>query len=358
MQIIFQDRNKGIIKLLTQNLDDLWTLYNIIKPNDLVKSRTHRRIVFREGDKGERKPMTLEIKTESVEFHEYSNRLRIKGRITEGPDEYISLGQYHTLNIEVGTKLSIKKNAWYKHDLRRLKKSTDSFANKKIVVIAVESGLATIGIISNYSVRILSTIRHNIPGKRFANQNSNKALEVFFNKINTLIIDKIKQLEINLVIIIGPGFLKEKYQTSLKENLIKDNLEMDTRLLSASSGTDSAIYEVLRSGEISKIISNHKISLETGYMEEFVARLGKDYGLATYGFDQCLKAAEMGSVERLLITDILLRTVNTDQEKHMEQLFNLVEQNGGEVHILSTRSPAGEQLDKFGGIAALLRFRI
>ena len=107
MQIIFQDAKKGIIKVQTQSLDDLWTLYNIIQAGDIVGAVTLRRVVMRDGDAGEKKPMHLDFKVEGVEFHEFSNRLRVKGKIISGPDEFIALGQYHTIDIETRTKTTI-----------------------------------------------------------------------------------------------------------------------------------------------------------------------------------------------------------------------------------------------------------
>lgn len=358
MQIIFSDWKKGEVKVLTQALDDLWALYNIIKPGDLVSGWTHRRVVMREGDKGERKAMTLQIKVENVEFHEYSNRLRVKGQITQGPDDYVSLGQYHTINVEINSKIKIIKEKWYNHEKRRLRKSLDKEENKLVAVIAVESGNATLGLISNYSLNISTNIRHNIPGKRFSKQNAKKELKKFFDQIYRILREKVDKFEIPLVVIVGPGFTKERLQKHLNEKFELDNTEIDMRVASASSGTDSAIYEVLKNGQISKIIANHKMSQESQYMEDFYARMGKDEGTYTYGVKETLKAAEMGAIETLLVTDKLMRQIVGDEQQQIEKLFNYVEKTGGEIHILSTFSPAGEQLDKYGGCVSLLRFQI
>lgn len=357
MQIILKDLNKSTIVVITQGLDDLWVLYNIIRPGDLVSSRTTRRVVVRDGDQGDRKPMILEIRVESVEFHEYSNRLRLKGQITSGPEDFVQIGQYHTLNIETGSKLTIIKEKWFTHELQRLEKSTGSQTNKIVLAIAIETGLATIGLISNYSLKIASSVRHNIPGKRYAKQGANEELEEFYQEVNTVVKENLKSLPIQLITIMGPGFTKEDYYSILKESLKKEGLNCDIRVLSASSGTDSAIYEVLRSGEISKIITDHKMSQETGLMEEFISRMGRNNGLFTYGLNDTLQAAEMGAIEKLMVTDILMRTIGSEKQNAIEKLFTLVENSRGEINILSSSSPAGDQLQKFGGIASLLRFR-
>ena len=66
----------------------------------------------------------------------------------------------------------------------------------------------------------------------------------------------------------------------------------------------------------------------------------------------------MGAIQDLLITDIVLRTrINKDDRKNLEELFYLVENGRGNIHIISTRHPAGEQLQHYSGIASLLRFK-
>ena len=93
-------------------------------------------------------------------------------------------------------------------------------------------------------------------------------------------------------------------------------------------------------------------------MEDFVERLGKNSGLYSYGIKETSQAAELGAVEHLMVTDIVMRTIGVAEKQGLEDLFNRVEKGAGEIHIISTMHPAGEQLDKFGGVAALLRYKI
>ena len=87
MKILERNDKTGEISVQIENLNDLWSLYNVIAENDKVAARTQRRIVLKEGSKGERKSMYLKINVEDVSFHEFSNRLRIKGTILEGPED-------------------------------------------------------------------------------------------------------------------------------------------------------------------------------------------------------------------------------------------------------------------------------
>jgi protein pelota len=360
MQILHSDQKRGEIKVQIEELEDLWTLYNIIKPGDLVKARTYRRVVIRDGDAGERRPMVLQIRVEKCEFHEYSNRLRVLGQIQEGPDDFVSIGQYHTINLEIGTKVLILKDNWFKHEIKRLEKASGLTSNKIILVTAIESGLATIGLISNYSLNIISTIRHNIPGKRYQNQskNKNKEEEEFFKEVSKVIAENLKKTDISLNIICGPGFLKEQFGQFLNAYLTAEKATVDIRIAAASSATVSGINEIIKSGVISEFMADHRLSEETKLMNEFIERLGKDQGRFTYGFGETLSAANLGAIQDLLITDIVLRSrINKEDRKKLEDLFYLVENARGNIHIISTLHPAGEQLQHYSGIASLLRFK-
>src|SRR5512133_3807670 len=98
MRIMHQDRFKGEIKLQVEVNDDLWHLFNIVRPGDLVFASTYRRDESAKVDKirserADKKRMTLGIRVEKMEFHEYDGRLRILGVIEEGPQD---VGAYHT----------------------------------------------------------------------------------------------------------------------------------------------------------------------------------------------------------------------------------------------------------------------
>jgi protein pelota len=339
MQILHSDKKKELFKVAIQGLNDLWVLYNIIQNGDIVGARTLRRVILRDGDPGERKPMFLELKVEGVEFHEYSNRLRIKGKILKGPDDFVSIGQYHTINAEKGTKLTIVKEKWFRQEIRRLEDAKESSENI-LLAIAIESGLATIGLISDYSLSIISTIRHNIPGKRYSKQNHSAEVKVFLNSVLKVTTENVDKYDISLAVICGPGFLKEQFQEFLKSHFKDAKKNLNIRTSTASSGTKSAIIEIIKKGVISDISANHRLSLETAYVENFVERLGKDNGLYTYGFEETISAAEMGAIEDLLVTDTVMRSLSSNVKKKIETLFNNVEKGRGRIHIISKMHPA------------------
>ncbi|MHA1535116.1 MAG: hypothetical protein ACTSP8_10360 [Promethearchaeota archaeon] len=201
MKILEIDEKNKNISLRIEDLNDLWTLYNTIAKNDQVTSRTNRRIVLKEGSKGERKQMKLKLKVDSIAFHEFSNRLRVKGTILEGPEDFVSYGTYHTFNIEPGQKLTIEKPKWLKSEIKRLRKSPRFQTDFVMLIVAIETGLATIALITNYSHNRIATVKKNIPGKRYEQSHRNKAYEEFYGDISSIIKEKIENVDLKIIII-------------------------------------------------------------------------------------------------------------------------------------------------------------
>ena len=116
--------------------------------------------------------------------------------------------------------------------------------------------------------------------------------------------------------------------------------------------------EILFRGVIGKATSAIKLETETKLIEDIIEHISKDDGLGAYGDAEVRKAVEFGAVEELLITDKKLREGTEQERRRMDNLVRGVEKTRGAFHIVSTEHPAGEQLHRLGGLAAILRFRI
>ncbi len=357
MKILEYIKKKEEITVKIESLNDLWTLYNTISKNDKVATRTHRRVVLKEGSKGERKPMYLKIKVENVAFHEFSNRLRVKGKILEGPDDFVSYGTYHTFNIEIGQKITISRENWFKNELKRLNESSKFEENFIFFIIAIESGLATLSLITNFSHSRIATIKKTIPGKRYEQSHRNKAYAEFFEEIRKVIEENLKTIEINLIIVCGPGntrdtfvkFLKEKYNPIYISNI---------KSIHASSGTESAILETLKSKELAKLRKKVKILEETEKIEEIFKYFSTDADLIAIGVDELSSAAEKGAVKELFIADILIRGTSKKQKLEIEDIIINVEKAGGSINILSSEHPTGQQIVDLGSLVGILRYKL
>jgi len=345
------------ITVTPENLNDLWTLYNIIRAGDDLSGRTQRRVVLREGSKGERKTMRLKVRAETVSFHEFSNRLRVKGKILEGPEDFVSFGSYHTFNIEPLQKIDIIKEVWSKHELKRLKESSKFESNFIILFVAIETGLATIAILTNFSRNRIATIKKHVPGKRYQQSYRNKALNEFYVDIGKVTMENLKAHEIDLIILSGPGNTKNHFMEYLKK-ILNSSISVKIELCHASSGTESAIIETLKSGELAKLKEQVKTLQETEKIENILAQFSLNADLIVIGLEEVFEASERGAIKQLFIADIMIRGASKEKKLKIEEIITNVENSGGEINIISTETIAGDQLVNLGSIIGILRYKI
>ena len=360
MKVLKRILKEGKVKLKIEYLDDLWHLYNIITPNDIVVSRTTRRVKL--GDEGSRKqesvrkPMTLSIRVEDVAFHSFSNRVRIKGTILEGPSDLVSSGTYHTINIETGHSLTIIKERWPKYLLDRIKKAAESQESPVALAVTIEDGVAEMFLIADFGIREAVRVRASISRKRGSQKEYDKTMREFFDDAVLAIRSQVEQHSIGLIIIAGPGFVKDHFKNHLAKAGIKD-LPPVVSESTNSIGIPGA-KEILFREVISKAMTGVKLETETRLVHEIIEHIAKDDGLGAYGNDEVAKAVQFGAVAELLITDKKLREGEDKARRWMDGLIRATEKARGSFHIVSTDHPAGDQLQSLGGIAAVLRYRI
>ena len=345
MKILHQDTREGKIKVRIDNLDDLWHLKNIINPEDIVSAITYRREETQRdkirSERGEKKRMRLDIEVEKVEFHEFTDRLRILGVIIEGPQDH---GSYHTLNLTEGDELTIIKE-WKDHELDRLKEAVDRSEEPLITFVALEEQDATLAIMRQYGVKELAHLSPNRGGKMYDSEKMTREefFELIVKKLET-IIDPGEPL-----VILGPGFTKEDFFEHCKRN--HPELVKNAEVIPAGEGGMTGVNEVIRKGKERDALDGQRMSYENEEVEELLKEIKKD-GAYSYGLENVKKAATIGAVKKLLILDTKVR----DEEG--EKLMKKTEELGGEVVVISSTHEGGEKLEALGGLGALLRYKI
>ena len=345
MKILHQDTREGKIKVRIDNLDDLWHLKNMINPEDIVSAITYRREETQRdkirSERGEKKRMRLDIEVEKVEFHEFTDRLRILGVIIEGPQDH---GSYHTLNLTEGDELTIIKE-WKDHELDRLKEAVDRSEEPLITFVALEEQDATLAIMRQYGVKELAHLSPNRGGKMYDSEKMTREefFELIVKKLET-IIDPGEPL-----VILGPGFTKEDFFEHCKRN--HPELVKNAEVIPAGEGGMTGVNEVIRKGKERDALDGQRMSYENEEVEELLKEIKKD-GAYSYGLENVKKAVTIGAVKKLLILDTKVR----DEEG--EKLMKKTEELGGEVVVISSTHEGGEKLEALGGLGALLRYKV
>lgn len=346
--------------LKVETLDDLWHLYNVVGPSDVVISQTSRRVRIGDEDSRKqdsvRKTMVLKLEVEEVSFHTFSNRVRIKGKILEGPGDLVNIGSYHTINVEPGDTLTIVKEHWPGFLLNRLKEASKAQLRPMCLIVTIEDGTAELYLAADFGIREAVRVRVSISRKRGDQKSYDSTMKDFFSDTVLAVRSQVEQHEFGLIIIAGPGFVKDHFREYLVAAKIK-NLPPVVVENTNSIGIPGA-KEILFRGVISKAVTELKVETETKLIEDLIENISKDNGLGAYGNDEVSKAVDYGAVEDLLITDKKLREGDDNARRWMDALIRNTEKTRGKFHVVSTEHPAGDQLERLGGIGALLRFRI
>ena len=307
MKTIRKDMKEGVIKLKVETPSDLWHLGKIVEPGDQARAATTRKIVINRGGDlkaGERKKMVLTVEAEKTELTE--NAFRITGPIKSGPED-IQLNSYHTLQIDIGSEIEIKKT-WKKHHLDRIKKARES--QPLVLICILDRENADIAMLKESGIEKLGRIKST----------DLEAREEYYAEIKAFLE---KEEGYNALILAGPGFERENLLKYLKEK--KSTLSGKAHLVQASSTGLSGINEVLKSSATA-IINKTRIAEESQAVEKLMEEIRKD-GLAVYGPKETDEAVNVGAVETLLVSE--------NKMKDYESQMNMIEKLQGKVMVLS-----------------------
>lgn len=341
MRIVHFDRKTGEMKVQPDTLDDLWHLEKVIAAGDEVEAHTFR--THKVGTREEKKPVTIRIKAERVEFAKNANRLRVLGTIVWGePEDYVQLGKHHTVEAEPGERLKITKQ-WRNHEVKRLQDAEKESKRPKLRIIVMDEEKALTGFLRASGVDYGPEFYCSGSKK---GENYDKAESEYFGNIMAEVGRHGEKY-----VIAGPGFAKE----NLKKFIEKRKPELLKRIIfeSVSYAERSGVNELFNKGVVERVMGEERAASEMKLVEELLVELYKDTGKAAYGLVEVRKAAEASAIGKLLVLDEYLRS-----DKEAEAVVDAADRNRAEIVVVSSEGDAGARLKGFGKIAALLKFRI
>jgi protein pelota len=321
-------------KLQPQILEDLWLLAKIIREGDLVEGNSFRRFKTDKlrAESGEKKPIRVKLKVESVEFNKNANKLRLTGVIISGhPEEFIQVGEHHTLDVEEGESIEVEKD-FNLYELKMLKESKKK--SSKIIIILIDESEARFYEVGLEGVKFMFDIE---------NQANKRDLKNFQEQKKEFLKEIVDSIKTNEIIIAGPGFMK---------NELKKMIEVKVWIENASTTEITGVYELIKKGVLNKVFGEQKIEKEFEALEEFKKSIGKGDGLSCYGLNEVKNAVETNAVEKILVIDNLLR-----KNVEVEKIVKKAEDKGAEAIIFDSSDNAGGEFKNIQ-IAAMLRFRI
>lgn len=350
MKILSSDFKKGFAKVKVENLDDLWYLSQIINKGDRVKGKTVRKIKI--GDKEERQTSTvkklvfMEIEVEKMEYT--GDILRVSGKMREGPED-VPRGSYHTFTVEQHSMIGIEKDSWLNYQIKYLKESTQA-KGPTILVCVLDREEAIFALLRGYNWETLTTLKGKVPKKGFDESEKGG----FYEEIIANIKEYVHRYSAVNVILASPAFWKEDLMKEMKDKDLKQKVVLAT----CSSVGSNAINEVLKRPEVKEVLRQDRVANELKIVEELLTQIAKN-GLAVYGLKETSSAANMGAIEKLLITDTLIHKLrNEDRYGELEAIMKVADSTKAEVHIISSEHEGGKELDGIGGIGGILRYKM
>ena len=348
LKVLGRDREAGLVKLRADTLDDLWHLRELVEEGDVVTALTWRTadIGRKEDDRGgkaEKRAMTLGVRVESVEFHPFSNWLRLLGPIVEGPQD---LGSYHTIAVEPGTELTVRKlRGLRRHHEERIEEAVAATTRPLVTILSLEDNEAVVAALRQYGVQKMAEIFGHVSGKQYGSAKG--AENDFFDEILMALRDY--RPENAPLLVVGPGFAKERFLAYAKT---KEPAAIKGAALEATGQAGMAgVHEALKRGSIERVTKESRVARETLLVEKLMTALGEGRP-ATYGMQEVTRACELGAADIVLVIDKLVR------EGPGETLLDLARSTGAQARVVSTHHEAGQRLAALGGVAALLRYAV
>src|SRR3989338_8670283 len=336
MKLLHSNLKKGEVKVLTQNLDDLWYVRNIIDPGDMVQGKTFRKIKSSSGDAkskdATKKSIFVRLEVENVEFGKHSNILRVSGVIREAPED-VPRGEHHTFNVDDNTTITIIKEEWLKYQLDKLKEAS-SETKSAILIVVHDREEAYFALFKKYGYEVLSHIEGEVQKKR--EENTKK--ENFYLSVIKNMEEYAERYEIKQVILASPAFWKEDLMKEIKNQELKKMIIPAT----CSSATKNGIEEVIKRPEVRVALQQERAAKEMVKVEELFTEIAKN-NLAVYGLKETENASNIGAVKELLITDSLIQKSRQENfYKQIENIMRIVDKAKGEIEIISSEHEGGK----------------
>ena len=271
-------------------------------------------------------------------------------------------------------------------------------------ILSLDSSEASFGVLSGSSLQIVENITSGVGGKHRQGGQSARRFErlreVELNDFFTRVAAHaakifLEQYKIKRLIISGPGPTKEDFY---RQGYLDYRLQnMVVGVVDTSYAGDEGVRETLERAR--DLLRDVRLLEEKEIVEEFLREASRPDGLAVYGLKGVLSALSSGAVEKVLISeDLNLRRVEfvcnrcgyaverfvdgreepaalaagaaercpscgaSDWSYRSEDLVDYVDEKahetGARVEIISSATEHGQMFKSFGGIGALLRYRV
>ncbi len=346
MRLLHQDPSTGVLRLRIETASDLWRLARLIRPGERVGASTTRRDPEAPADAAaahrDRRRVWLVVRAEQVEFHEFTRHVRVTGPIVEGP---FDMGRHHTLDLVEGDELTIQKESLAPAERSILEEGLHAEGEPKVLVASVDWGESSIVRLRGRSVEPVADLTRTLSGKRFGSAQGEKDRGTYSGELLALIAKEAPGATV--VILAGPGFLKEEIAKRLLEQL--PSVRSKLKVYPTSESGRAGIDELLRSGRASEALAGTVAAEEADLVERLVTALGGGRRAAV-GAGEVAAAVDAGAAEVILVLEDALR------DPTIMALLDAARGGRARIFVVRGGGPTGQRLQGLGRVGALLRY--
>jgi protein pelota len=341
MKIVKFYESAGSLKLKVDTLEDLWTAQRIIFANDIVKSESERKFKSSESDKGELKKVMITLRVEKTELDKDAMRLRVLGKIMDGhPLEYVRINSYHTLNIAPGDIFEIIKSEWHNYIINVVKNAVSDSKRPRLGLIVLDDEKALPAYMLGYGMDFGNEIYSKL-SKRMSQKDFQEQQKKYYDEI----LEMIKGMVVDTVVVAGPGFTKDDLKAYGETSGAIKKISKRIIFEHVSNAERSGVYELIKSSTFSRILERERIRAEFRLIEEFLTSLST--GKSKYGIENVSIVLDNMEASLILVNDSLLG------DPAVQALLSKAEEERVEIEVINSMDEVGEQLHAFKDIAVI-----
>jgi protein pelota len=346
VRLLAQDPATGLHRLRLETPSDLWRISRLVRPGDVVGASTTRRDpeapLDVPGAERTRRRVYLAVRAEQVEFHGFSQHVRVTGPIVEGP---FDIGRHHTLDLVEGDVVTIVKPELSAGDRALLEEGLSGRSDPSILLAAVDWGDSSIVRLRGRAIEPVADVRRTIAGKRFDSRQGEKDRKEYLDELITVLVRESEGA--SAVVVAGPGFLKEELSHRLAES--HPELARKTRVYPTSEAGRVGVDELLRSGRASEVLRSSVAAEEAEAVERLVRALAGGTRAAV-GRREVAEAIDAGAADTVLVAETLL------PDPEVATILDRARGGRARLFVVRASESAGERLLGLGGIGAILRY--
>jgi len=380
MKILEKDfalNQRGTVKLIAEEPDDVWLLYNLITIGDVVTADTTRKVHLESNkNTASRVKLTLHLKVTCRDFHKDSSTLRVHGRNLES-NQHVAAGSFHTLTLERNKSFDLEKKLWGPNAVEAITDATEnssSSSDANLAVVVLQQYQAEIillgkGVTTRCSKIEASSRSHS---HKKSSSSSSPSSNVFFRDVFAAFVKHVDFKIVKSAVIAGDKddnallsptifrrFLLSEARR-LKMRFIEENksriVVVGSRCNNNKSNCNFDLREVLNDAAVMNLIKDSNLGLEIRAFKELWDMVCNNSDRVCYGPKHVESAHEMKAIETLLISDELYRNEAIEMRKKYESMVKSVKQGGGKALVYSSMHVSTPQLAQLTGVAAILRF--